>query len=73
MFKNPERYTMWGDLFFKIAAELRKPEVETFFTRLIQRVMPKSTIQSKGEITIARKFFENYAGDNVRILVRSFG
>lgn len=35
MFKNPERYTMWGDLFFKIAAELRKPEVETFFTRLI--------------------------------------
>lgn len=28
MFKKPERYTMWGDIFFRIANELRKPEVE---------------------------------------------
>lgn len=38
MFKKPERYMMWGDLFFKIAAEMRKPEVELYFAQLIQRV-----------------------------------
>ena len=37
-FKNPERYVMWGDLCFKIAQEMRKPEVEYFFSRLTQRV-----------------------------------
>lgn len=35
--------------------------------------MPKSLIQCKGEVTVTRKFFENFSGDNVRILMRSFG
>lgn len=73
MFKKPERYMMWGDLFFKIAAEMRKPEVELYFAQLIQRVMPKSMTQCKGEVIVTRRFFENFAGDNVRILMRSFG
>ena len=55
--KNVSRYTMYGDVFFKIAQEMRKKEVEAFWTRLIQRVMPKSDIQSLGEVTVTRKFF----------------
>ena len=41
-FKNPERYVMYGDLCFKMAAEMRKPEVETYLSKLVQRVCPKS-------------------------------
>ncbi len=48
---------MYGDVFFKIAQEMRKKEVEAFWTRLIQRVMPKSDIQCLGEVTVTRKFF----------------
>lgn len=29
--------------------------------------------QCKGEVIVTRRFFENFAGDNVRILMRSFG
>jgi 1-pyrroline-5-carboxylate dehydrogenase len=39
---------MYGDIFFKIAAEMRKPEIQDYFTKLIQRVMPKSTAQIIG-------------------------
>lgn len=46
MFKRPERYVMWGDLCFKIAQELRKPEVEQYFARLIQRVMLRRRLPS---------------------------
>lgn len=34
--------------------------------------MPKSQIQSAGEVTVTRKFFENFTGDNPRFLCRSF-
>ena len=30
---------MWGDISFKIAQELRKKDVEDYFTKLIQRVL----------------------------------
>jgi len=46
--------------------------VEHFFTRLIQRVMPKSYEQALGEVVVTRKFLENYSGDNVRFLAHSF-
>jgi 1-pyrroline-5-carboxylate dehydrogenase len=46
--------------------------VEDFFIKLIQRVMPKSDVQCRGELTVTRKFFENFAGDNARFLFRSF-
>jgi 1-pyrroline-5-carboxylate dehydrogenase len=39
---------MYGDIFFKIAAEMRKPEIQDYFTKLIQRVMPKNTAQIVG-------------------------
>lgn len=40
--KNPERYLMWGNIFFNIAAEMRKPEVQDYLVKLVQRCMPKS-------------------------------
>jgi 1-pyrroline-5-carboxylate dehydrogenase len=46
--------------------------VETFFTRLIQRVSPKSYAQALGEVTVTQKFLENFSGDQVRFLARSF-
>lgn len=41
-FKRPERYTQYGDICFRIAEGLRKPEVSHYFSALVQRVMPKS-------------------------------
>lgn len=38
---------MYGDVSAKAAALLRVPEVEHFFTRLIQRVAPKSYTQGR--------------------------
>lgn len=61
-----------GDIFFKIAAEMRKPEVESFFVKLLQRVMPKSVAQATGEWVVTRRFFENFTGDNPRFFQRSF-
>jgi len=63
---------MYGDVFFKIAEQMRKPEVENFFVKLVQRVMPKSTAQVVGEVVVTRRFFENFTGDNPRFLVKSF-
>jgi 1-pyrroline-5-carboxylate dehydrogenase len=50
-----------------------EPEVEDFFTKLIQRVVPKSDIQARAEVTVTRKMIENFSGDQVRFLLRSFG
>ena len=46
--RNVNRYMQYGEIFLKIATEMRKPEVENFFVKLIQRVMPKSTAQVLG-------------------------
>ncbi|KAG2499023.1 hypothetical protein HYH03_003208 [Edaphochlamys debaryana] len=70
--KNPGRYLLYGDVSFKVAAEMRKPEVEDFFARLIQRVAPKSYAQALGEVRVTRKFYENFGGDQVRFLARGF-
>ena len=56
---------LYGDVSARVAQMLRDPEVEHFFTRLIQRVAPKSYVQAKGEVTICRVFFENFSGDQV--------
>lgn len=45
VWQNPARYVMYGDVSAKAAQMLRDPEVEHFFTRLIQRVAPKSYTQ----------------------------
>jgi len=71
--KNPERYNVIGAACARAAEEMRKPDVQYFFARLIQRLTPKSWVQAKGEPTITRKFLENYSCDQVRFLARSFG
>lgn len=70
---NVHRYLDYGAVSFKAAALLGQPEVEHFFARLIQRVSPKSYGQAQGEVVVTRKFLENFTGDNVRFLARSFG
>lgn len=61
------RYLLYGDVSFRVAAELRRPEVEQFFARLIQRVAPKSLVQALAEVRVTRKFFENFSGDQVGV------
>jgi 1-pyrroline-5-carboxylate dehydrogenase len=71
--KNPERYNMLGEVCANAAREMAKPEVQYFFSKLIQRLTPKSWPQASGEPTVVRKFLENYSCDNVRYLAKSFG
>ena len=70
--KHPERYVHLGKVCSKAAAILSNPDVEKFFTKLIQRVMPKSWNQCLGEVTVTRVFLENFSGDGVRFLARGF-
>ena len=72
-FRNVERYVMLGRVSARAAAALRDPAVAKFFARLIQRVVPKSDAQAMGEVTVTAAFLENFSGDNVRFLARSFG
>ncbi|XP_062116450.1 probable aldehyde dehydrogenase [Humulus lupulus] len=72
-FKDPERYLMYGDISAKAAHMLSLPKVSDFFTRLIQRVSPKSYQQAFGEVYVTQKFLENFSGDQVRFLAKSFG
>ncbi len=70
--KNPDRYLTLGEVCAKAAEILRRDEVEDYFIRLIQRVMPKSTLQCGAEVTVTRVFLENFSGDRVRFLGRGF-
>ncbi|XP_020226984.1 probable aldehyde dehydrogenase isoform X2 [Cajanus cajan] len=72
-FKAPERYLMFGEISAKAAHMLSLPKVSDFFTRLIQRVSPKSYQQAFAEVYVTQKFLENFCGDQVRFLARSFG
>ncbi|MCO5562383.1 hypothetical protein L7F22_016010 [Adiantum nelumboides] len=67
-----KRYLLYGDVSAKAANMLKQPEVENFFARLIQRVSPKSLSQAMGEVTVTQKFLENFSGDQVRFLCKSF-
>lgn len=69
--KSPERYLQWGKYNLRIASGLK--EHENYFAELIQTVVPKSYRQALGEVTVTRRFFENFGGDNVRFMSRSFG
>ncbi|HWM28061.1 MAG TPA: aldehyde dehydrogenase family protein [Woeseiaceae bacterium] len=70
--KNPERYIMLGKVCANAATLLAQKDVQDYFTRLIQRVMPKSWQQCQGEVTVTRVFLENFSGDGVRFLARGF-
>ncbi|KAK4264227.1 hypothetical protein QN277_025435 [Acacia crassicarpa] len=71
-FKEPERYLLYGEISAKAAHMLSLPKVSDFFTRLIQRVSPKSYAQAYAEVYVTQKFLENFSGDQVRFLARSF-
>jgi 1-pyrroline-5-carboxylate dehydrogenase len=71
-FKNPERYVHYGNVCTKASETLRNPEVMEYFIKLIQRVAPKSYGQAKAEVAVSLKFIENFCGDQVRFLARSF-
>ena len=71
-FRNPERYVHLGAVCARAAAILAEEEVSDYFTKLIQRVMPKSWEQCSGEVRVTRLFLENFAGDGVRFLARGF-
>ena len=70
--KNNDRYVHLGRVCARAAALIATPEVEEYFTKLTQRVMPKSWAQCLGEVTVTRVFLENFAGDGVRFLARGF-
>ncbi len=70
--KNPGRYVHLGAVCARAAAMLATPQCEEYFTRLIQRVMPKSRQQCLNEVTVTRVFLENFSGDGVRFLARGF-
>jgi 1-pyrroline-5-carboxylate dehydrogenase len=67
---NVERYVMYGQISQRLADFLRSSEGESYFTRLIQRVMPKDTAQCRGEVTTAVAFLEDFSGDQVRFLAK---
>ncbi|URD75148.1 Dehydrogenase [Musa troglodytarum] len=71
-FRAQERYLLYGDVSAKAAQMLAQPQVSEFFARLIQRVSPKSYNQALGEVNVTQKFLENFSGDQVRFLARSF-
>ena len=70
--KNNDRYVYLGRVCARAAARLAEPEVEEYFTKLTQRVMPKSWAQCMAEVVVTRVFLENFAGDGVRFLARGF-
>ncbi|MGI9205566.1 MAG: aldehyde dehydrogenase family protein [Woeseiaceae bacterium] len=70
--KNPDRYVYLGAVCARAAAMLAEPHIEDYFTKLTQRVMPKSWEQCRGEVVVTRVFLENLAGDGVRFLARGF-
>mmetsp|Transcript_10061 Transcript_10061/g.18301 ORF Transcript_10061/g.18301 Transcript_10061/m.18301 type:complete len:556 (-) Transcript_10061:239-1906(-) len=71
--RNVERYVMLGDICARVAEEMGKPEVEHYFTQLLQRSVGKHWEQCRGEVVTVRKWFHSFSGDNVRNLARSFG
>jgi len=71
--RNVDRYLMLGRVSDRAAAALRERDVADFFARLIQRTSPKSYAQALGEVNICAQFLDNFSGDNVRYLARSFG
>ena len=50
-----------------------EPQVMDFFIESIQICVPKSRAQAMGEVLVTAKFLNNFSGDNVRRLVKSFG
>jgi 1-pyrroline-5-carboxylate dehydrogenase len=71
--KNPDRYLKFGDISRKAGHALMEPDVAEYFTKAIMSCVPKSHAQAAGEVRISAQFLNNFGGDNVRQLARSFG
>jgi 1-pyrroline-5-carboxylate dehydrogenase len=71
-FKNKERYLMLGAVCRKTAEVLHDKEVFDFFVDLCMRSVPKSRMQTEGEVRVTRNFFENFSGDQIRFLAEAF-
>lgn len=70
-FRNKERYLMLAEVNRKVVECMYDPEVFNFFVKLVQRVAPKSYIQTKAELDVTVDFFKNFCGDRVRFLAHS--
>lgn len=71
--KHPERYVQYGEISRKAGAALSDPEIAEFFTQCIMKCVPKSHGQASGEVKVTADFLNNFSGDNVRRLAKSFG
>lgn len=71
--KNVDRYLMYGEISRKAGNALCDPDIHEFFTQAIMACVPKSHAQASGEVKVTAAFLNNFAGDNVRFLARSFG
>lgn len=71
--KNPERYVEYGEISRLAGAALSNPEIAEYFTQCIMKCVPKSHGQALGEVKVTAAFLNNFAGDNVRRLAKSFG
>mmetsp|Transcript_25534 Transcript_25534/g.39255 ORF Transcript_25534/g.39255 Transcript_25534/m.39255 type:complete len:549 (+) Transcript_25534:167-1813(+) len=71
--KNVERYLQFGEISRKAGAALSDPTIAEFFIQTIQKTVPKSHAQAAGEVKVTADFLNNFGGDNVRFLARSFG
>lgn len=71
--RNVERYLLYGDISRKAGHALMQPDIQEFFTQAIMKCVPKSHAQAMGEVKVTAAFLNNFGGDNVRFLARSFG
>lgn len=71
--KNPQRYVQYGEISRKAGHALSTPEIAEFFTQAIMKCVPKSHGQAMGEVKVTAAFLNNFGGDNVRRLAKSFG
>jgi 1-pyrroline-5-carboxylate dehydrogenase len=63
---------MIGEICHKASIIMKEKRVEDFFTRLVQKVMPKSDGAARGEVVGVRIFMENYSADSPRFLTKSY-
>eukprot|EP00980_Cylindrotheca_fusiformis_P023867 scaffold11076_cov122-Cylindrotheca_fusiformis.AAC.11 len=71
--KNPERYVQYGEISRLAGAALSDKAVADYFAKLIMSCVPKSKGQALGEVKVTADFLNNFGGDNVRRLAKSFG
>ena len=72
-FSQPERYVEYGEISRQAGAALSQDDVAMYFAKLIMSCVPKSEGQALGEVKVTAAFLNNFAGDNVRRLAKSFG